>query len=257
MASSTFLGSKMLTSEQADLVASMTASSLFGDEVSEVALQIAESKRYKTKEKEILQPYADAFLEHLKERVTRYRDDYFMALSTQGYCDIDDYLAIFYNQTLLERNRAYASGAYEEEPTCAESTLGIMTWMKEDDDYIQTSLHYPIKIHRIVRSSDFLTRVAMLFGPKFVASLNYHEIEKKEGQWGWTQTSVAIRVTYKGDRVPLYETNLMLKSLEENKGRVPFTLGNKNWLYGDCFHEKPLPKPVALLGSPVARHLFL
>lgn len=233
--------------------------SLFGNEWDDGALAYAAEKQQKKKEKKFLQPYADALLEHLKEKITANREVVFKALKKDGHYDILEYLAICYHQTLLEKQCALekmSPGVIpdHEEPVDLESTLGVKAWREMwDGSYKTAPVYNPVKVHRILRSPFFLTRVAMLFGPKFTASLISQIVDEKEGRWGWTQKQVSVRVTYVGEKIPPYEVEKILKVLDEEKDREPFTLGEENWLYGTYFHESPLPSPEALI--PGREHL--
>jgi hypothetical protein len=243
--SSVFLGIKELTQEQVTRVEELVETSLFGNPWYDGALAYAAEQKQKKNEQKFLQPYADALLEHLKDKITANRETVFTVMKKDGHYDVLEYLAICYHQTLLEKQCALENMAPDhEEPVDLESTLGIKTWMEMwDGSYKTAQLHRPIKVHRILRSPFFLTRVAMLFGPKFTASLVSQIVDEKEGRWGWTQKQVSVRVTYMGEKIPTYEVEKILKVLDEEKAREHFKLGEKNWLYGVYFHETPPPSP--------------
>jgi hypothetical protein len=260
--SSNYLGIKKLTDEQMALLESATKDSLFGRHGTLGLDNAAESHR-RARGQQYIQPYADAFLEFLKTRVTNEKRSLYEDLKKNLFCNIYNYSTISYHQTLLNKNRALEEMPLEErvafEETLEkdlppETTLGMRRWIEDEDDgsYYASASYRPVKMHRIVRSPGFLTRVALLFGPKFTASITHDSIAKKDGMWGWTHNIVTIRVTYKGDSILPYQVNQMLKVLADDMKRERFTLSDIYWLYGEAFSEKPLPKP----GKPLQEHGF-
>lgn len=227
--------------------------SRFGDAPEDWELAFHAETRRREKEKTIVRPYADALLEHIPYWITPEHDKMFQALKEVGYCDIFEYLSISYNQSLLEKRRAVDALSYEEQRSIEqriaedlpkESTLG----MKLGGYGVDTGAYPPIRVHRIVRSEGFLTRIALMFGSKFKASLVYKEIDSKEGQWGWTLNLVTIRVTYKGDSISSGDVAQILKVLKEDKTRVPYSFANDHNLIGDCLYKKaPVPMKSGLV----------
>ena len=255
---SSYIGIKKLNAEEAALVDEIKDNSLFSGYGSECALESCLEEKRKEKEAARVEPYADLLYQHIKSRCESNRAALWTQLKGEGQCDVYDYLVLFYNQTLLEKKRALAERSHEEQephdpPSHAfDTTLGVKKWSEYDGEWYDVADLYAIKIHRIFSNSDLLQRIALLFGPKFKAERKFSTVEEEEGQWGWKHTLVSIRVKYVGDKMGSYEVDAMLKTYAKHKAREPFTLGKDQWLYGDAFPERPLPKPVpAPLPPPV------
>jgi hypothetical protein len=253
----TYLGIKKLTAEESALVDEIKGASLFSGYASECSLESSLKRKHKEAETALVEPYADFLLQHIKSRCESNRDALWCQLRGEGQCDVFDYLTVFYNQTLLEKKRALAEIPHEDRgdydfrpPHVLDATFGIAAWTEHDDGQWYTTVsHDAIRMHRIFSNSDILQRIALLFGPKFKAVRESSTVEEREGQWGWKHTLVSIRVKYLGDQMGSHEVDAMLKTYAMQRLREPFTLTDKQWVFGTCMPWSPVPRPVSLLGA--------
>ncbi len=244
-----YLGSKKLTAEESSLVDEIKGASLFSGWGQEAVLDSFLERKRKESEIALVERYADLVYQHIKSRIESNRGSLWSQLKEEGQCDVYDYLALFYNQTLLEKKRALAEIPYDEHDVHAppshvfDTTMGVKKWSEYEGEWYDVPHLYAIKMHRIFSNSDLLQRIALLFGPKFKAVRESSIIEEKEGQWGWKHTLVSIRVKYLGDQMGSHEVAAMLRTYAKQKARESFTLGENQWLYGEAFPERPVAKP--------------
>jgi hypothetical protein len=244
MARPTYFGSKKLNAEEAVLFQSLKDDSFFSGWPFHADLEQTKLELQKKKEKELVQPYADLLLAHIKSAVTARRGEIWETLAATGECEVFSYEALHYNQDLVDKKRRLAEMSAEEreavftaeEPT--ETHFGLKKWhandaeavAEGDDLFYQSHELYPIKVQRIFRSSDLGVRISLLFGPHFFIKKERKCLERKEGNFGWTHQKVTIKVVFKGESISEWEAREILRVAKETKQREVRKLELFEWV---------------------------